>query len=73
MDVSETQANVCLAEYNYANGMILATNTSNRRIKNVKKLLRIGNKDFMQVSAVDEESQYIDLTKKSVKVNEIKE
>ena len=40
--VNEDGAYVKLLEYNRVQGLILAQNTSIKRIKNVKKLLRVG-------------------------------
>jgi len=41
-DVNEDGAYVKLLEYNDREGLILASNTTRKRVKNVKKLLRLG-------------------------------
>ena len=40
--VNEGEAYVALLEYNNIEGMILATNTTRKRVKNVKKYIRLG-------------------------------
>lgn len=57
-----------LVEYNDMEAMILATNTTRKRIKNVKKLLRLGTQDFMQVlsTEVKEDKVYVDLSKRTI-------
>lgn len=64
--VNEGEAYVALLEYNNIEGMILATNTTRKRVKNVKKYIRLGTQDYMQVITVDKEGCYIDLSKKTV-------
>ena len=46
-DVNENGAYVKLLEYNDREGLILASNTTRKRVKNVKKLLRLGTQDYM--------------------------
>lgn len=53
--------------------MILATNTTRKRVKNVKKYIRLGTQDYMQVITVDKEGCYIDLSKKTVQIPDIEE
>lgn len=57
-------------EYNNREALILAANTTRKRVKNVKKLLRLGTQDYMQVIAVDKEGGFIDLSKKTVQVGD---
>jgi translation initiation factor 2 subunit 1 len=66
--VDETGGYVRLVEYNDMEAMILATNTTRKRIKNVKKLLRLGTQDFMQVlsTEVKEDKVYVDLSKRTI-------
>lgn len=71
--VNEDGAYVKLLEYNRVEALILAQNTSIKRIKNVKKLLRVGTQDYMQVTQVDQDGGYLDLTKKNIQVAEIEE
>lgn len=72
-DVNEDGAYVQLLEYNDREGLILATNTTRKRVKNVKKLLRLGTQDYMQVITIDKEGGFIDLSKKTVQIQDIEE
>ena len=69
-DVNDDGAYVRLLEYNNREALILAANTTRKRVKNVKKLLRLGTQDYMQVIAVDKEGGFIDLSKKTLKVED---
>lgn len=62
-----------LIEYNCREGLILASNTTMRRTKNVKKVLKLGSQDVMQVIEVDPEGGFIDLSKRTVQINDINE
>lgn len=55
--------------------MILATNTTRKRVKNVKKLLRVGTQDYMQVIAIEVKDGkcYIDLSKRTVQIQEVEQ
>lgn len=46
-DVTDDGAYVRLLEYNNREALILAANTTRKRVKNVKKLLRLGTQDYM--------------------------
>jgi len=74
--VDDTGGYVRLLEYNNLQGMILAANTTRKRVKNVKKLLRVGTLDYMSVAKVEMKEEgkcYIDLSKKIVQVQEVEE
>ena len=45
--VNEEGAYVRLLEYNNREALILASNTTRKRVKNVRKLLRVGTQDYM--------------------------
>ena len=45
--VNEDGAYVKLLEYNDKEALILASNTTRKRVRNVKKLLRLGSIDVM--------------------------
>ena len=64
-------AYVKLLEYNDREGLILASNTTRKRVKNVKKLLRLGTQDYMQVISIDKEGGFIDLSKRTVQASDI--
>ena len=70
-DVNEDGAYVKLLEYNDREGLILASNTTRKRVKNVKKLLRLGTQDYMQVISIDKEGGFIDLSKRTVQASDI--
>ena len=69
--VNEDSAYVRLLEYNNREALILASNTTRKRVKNVKKLLRVGTQDYMQVISVDKEGGFIDLSKRTVQLQDI--
>ena len=53
--------------------MIIASEISRRRVNTVKRLLRKGKEEVLRVLRVDPTKGYIDLSKKAVKPDEIKE
>lgn len=53
--------------------MILASNTTRKRVRNVKKLLRLGSHDVMQVISVEKEGGYIDLSKRTLQAEEVEQ
>ena len=71
--VNEAEAYVKLLEYNGIEGMILAMNTTKKRVKNVRKLLRLGTEDCMQVISLEfkDDRWYIDLSKRTLQVKEV--
>ena len=60
-----------LLEYNNREALILASNTTRKRVKNVKKLLRVGTQDYMQVIGIDKEGGFIDLSKRTVQLEDV--
>jgi len=44
----------------------LASSVTRKRVKNVKKILKLGTQDCMQVISVDKEGGFIDLSKRTV-------
>jgi translation initiation factor 2 subunit 1 len=71
--VNEEGAYVRLLEYNNREALILASNTTRKRVKNVRKLLRVGTQDYMQVISVDKEGGFIDLSKRTVNLEDIED
>ena len=65
-NVNEDGAYVKLKEYNNREALILASAVTRKRIKNVKKLLRVGTQDCMQVITIDKSGGFIDLSKRTV-------
>lgn len=66
MKVHENGADVILLEYENMEGLILSTEVTNKRVRLVSKLLRMGKKETMMVIRVDRDKRYIDLSKKKV-------
>ena len=62
-----------LLEYNNVEALILASNTTRQRVKNVKKLLKLGTTDYMQVITIDKVGGFIDLSKRTVKQEDIEQ
>ena len=71
--VMELGANVQLLEYGNIEGFIQLTQATNKRIRSIHKLLKIGKREYMEVLRVDEAKQYVDLSKKSLKPEEVDE
>jgi len=65
-NVNEDGAYVRLLEYNNREALILASSVTRKRVKNVKKILKLGTQDCMQVISVDKEGGFIDLSKRTV-------
>jgi translation initiation factor 2 subunit 1 len=53
--------------------MILSSEMSRKRVKIVKKIVKEGREEVLRVLRVDTQQGYIDLSKKSVKIEEIEE
>jgi translation initiation factor 2 subunit 1 len=62
---------VNLLEYNNAQGIILLSELSRRRIRSVNKLIRVGRNEAVVVIRVDKQNGYIDLSKRRVSPSEI--
>jgi len=71
--VTDDSAYVKLLEYKNKEAMILASQATKKRVKNVKKLLKVGKQDFMLVINTDPEQGFIDLSKKQVKVLDVEQ
>lgn len=66
-------AYVELLEYNRIKGMILSSEISRKRVKYVKKIVKEGREEVLRVLRVDPDQGYVDLSKKTVKVEEVEE
>jgi translation initiation factor 2 subunit 1 len=71
--VGEMGVSVQLLEYDNIGGMILLSELSKRRIRSINKLIRVGNLEVVTVTRVSEEKGYIDLSKKRVQPEEIRD
>ena len=69
--IAEMGAYVTLLEYNNAEGMILLSELSRRRIRSINKLIRVGRNEVVMVLRVDKEKGYIDLSKRRVNPEDI--
>ena len=59
-------AYVNLIEYDFAEGMVLLSELSRRRIRSIAKLIRVGRDEVVMVFRVDTEKGYVDLSKRRV-------
>ena len=66
IEVNEDEAYVSLLEYDNREALILASSVTRKRVKNVKRHLKMGTLDCMQVISIDKEGEFIDLSKKTV-------
>lgn len=71
--IAEMGAYVDLLEYNKIQGMILLSELSRRRIRSINKLIRVDRDECVVVIRVDKEKGYIDLSKRRVSAEEIKQ
>eukprot|EP01084_Bolivina_argentea_P139932 246109_1 len=60
-----------LLEYNNLEGMLLMTELQRRRIRSVKRVIKEGRQEIVQVLRVNREKHFIDLSKKRVIIEEI--
>jgi len=69
--IAENAAYVAVLEYDRAEGMILLSELSKRRIRSISKEARVGGIEVCMVLRVDEEKGYIDLSKRRVPPEDI--
>ncbi|CAO1632875.1 unnamed protein product [Sympodiomycopsis kandeliae] len=69
--IAEMGAYVKLLEYDNAEGMILLSELSRRRIRSIQKLIRVGRNEVVVVLRVDKEKGYIDLSKRRVSPDDV--
>lgn len=69
-NIAEMGAYVSLLEYAGAEGMILLSELSRRRIRSVNKLVKVGRAEPVVVLRVDRDKGYIDLSKRRVSPEE---
>lgn len=51
----------------------MASSVTRKRVKNVKRLLKMGTQDCMQVISVDKEGGFIDLSRRTVQVQDFEQ
>jgi predicted RNA-binding protein with RPS1 domain len=71
--IAEMGAYVSLLEYDDIEGMILLSELSRRRIRSINKLIRVGKSECVSVLRVDRDKGYIDLSKRRVSPEQLKE
>jgi len=69
--IADMGAYVQLLEYNNAEGMILLSELSRRRIRSINKLIKVGRNEVVVVLRVDREKGYIDLSKRRVSPEDV--
>lgn len=69
--IADMGAYVSLLEYNNAEGMVLLSELSRRRIRSVHRLIRVGKNEVVVVLRVDREKGYIDLSKRRVSPEDV--
>lgn len=71
--IEPTAAYCHLLEYGNVEGMIPLSEVSRRRIRSIGKHLRVGKTEVVQVFRVDKEKGYIDLSKKKVTEDDVRQ
>ena len=66
VSVDTLGSNVKLLEYNNIEGFVPSSEYSRTRVRSVARLMQVGHNVVLQVTGVDEENGYIDLSKKFV-------
>ena len=69
--IAEMGAYVTLLEYNNAEGMILLSELSRRRIRSINKLVRVGRNEYVVVIRVDTEKGKAHATLHTVPIRNI--
>eukprot|EP00331_Platyophrya_macrostoma_P004282 CAMPEP_0176424388 /NCGR_PEP_ID=MMETSP0127-20121128/10811_1 /TAXON_ID=938130 /ORGANISM="Platyophrya macrostoma, Strain WH" /LENGTH=340 /DNA_ID=CAMNT_0017805443 /DNA_START=45 /DNA_END=1067 /DNA_ORIENTATION=+ len=72
-EVVDNGAYVSLLEYNNIEGMITTSEFTTARLKNITKVIKEGKQETVIVLRVDKDKGYIDLSKKKVNAEEMKE
>jgi translation initiation factor 2 subunit 1 len=67
-----TGAYVSLMEYNNIEALIMFSEFSRKRVKSVHRLVKVGKKEPLLVTKVDEERGFIDLSRKRVNPEDVK-
>lgn len=73
VDIIDNNAYVSLCEYDNIRGMIYSNEVSTKKCKSIRQFISIGKNEVLTVLNVDSNKGYIDLSKKRVSPDEIKE
>ena len=73
IEIFNDGAYVILEEYNNIKGLLLCTEISRKRVNYVTRLIKEGKEEVLRVKTIDKEKGYIDLSKKSVKAEEVEQ
>lgn len=66
-EVGDISSTVILLEYGEIEGIILHSELSRKKFRSINNVIRVGNKEIMQVTMVDPSKNYINLSKKNLK------
>lgn len=67
--IGESSVECFLPEYN-RNAMLSFNEISKKKVRNLRRFIRVGNQECMEVIDVDEEKGYIDVSRKMIKNDE---
>jgi translation initiation factor 2 subunit 1 len=67
-----TGAYVALLEYNNIEALIMSSEFTRKRAKSVHRLMKVGKKEVLMVTKVDESRGFIDLSRKRVNPEDVK-
>lgn len=65
-NIEDTGATVSLLEYNNIQGIVLRTQFSKKYIRSVKKVIKVGSIEVVNVLRIDENKGFIDLSKSAI-------
>lgn len=66
-EVGDISSTVILLEYGEIEGIILHSELSRKKFRSINNVIRVGNREIMQVTMVDPSKNYINLSKKNLK------
>lgn len=66
-EVGDISSTVILLEYGEIEGIILHSELSRKKFRSINNVIRVGNREIMQVTMVDPNKNYINLSKKNLK------
>lgn len=69
--IEDAQAYLQLLEYGNIEGMLPISELDQKRVPNIRRVLKIGRQEFVQVTNIDPAKGYIDLSKKHINQDDI--